>query len=934
MNRFSACMLVVGVMAGGLLSGCGIDTRSAAERVSEAQKNIEMARYREAIIDLRDLLLDRPDELDARLTLGHALIAIGDMDAAEKELERSRLMGAPADEFLESLIYAWQSRGNHFQVLAEARPDLMSTPDKGDIINALRARSLLALSNTRRASEIFDELLDRRSPLEAKRIALIGQATMAENRGDVDTAEKKLRLALELVPDSAETFLTLGRVYLDQERYQAAIDVLINSRNNEMKARRKDWFFIEAQLAEAYIGVGDLESAREATRTLEVIGEAHPMTAYLRGRVALETGDLPQAMEEFEQVLDDFPSFAPALTLLGVTLLELDDIEQAEMVLSEAVIGDPKNKRIRRLLAETRMRMGRSRAAISTLEDGVRNNSVDAPMITLLGRESLRIGARKEGLRYLRQALAEDPTNLRANLALAQQYLADGQTDAAVAVLQALPTDVIPAQRRALLIRVAQIDRSDVATAKAQIDALLRDTPYEPFLMSLAGNFYLTIGELGRAKSLFNQVLQQVPGNRSAMLSLLEVDEQTGDFSRSRELFRAANAAEPDDLLPLMVLARIEAASGDEAAAIPYIRQALDKHPTALLPNLIMGAHAMRTDELELAEQLARVAVERYDDSARAHALLGLIRMRQSRFDEASGQFRRAVLHDPADAEYRYLLGQADLAIQRARQARTHFKDALARDENHMGALRALAVMDARRLKNGLANQYVNRIRTAYGDSWAATVAVADIRAAQKNTAEALTLYQRALAEQPNWPISLELFRLRKAEGRTNPDRSLLEWLAREPDHLDALITLAQFREEQDDFLDAIGFYERALKIRPRHKLAANNIAWLYLRRDRPGDRALALDAARKAYRAEPGNIEIADTYGWMLHQNNEQEIAIGVFRAAMATTTAQKNPEIAYHFASALFNNQRPLQARDLLDEALLSDESFVSRPDAPSLA
>lgn len=914
------------------LAGCA-DKRTPDQQVEAALASIEKSRYRDAIIEMRNLLRQRPDYAPARLALGRALIAVGDMSAAEKELERARQLGAEPRDFLEPLTRAWQSRGNHHEVLAEIRPESINDPALTSVLNALRGRSMLALGSVNRAAETFALELDAELSVEAQRISLIGEAEIAGQNGDTDTALTRLEEALEIAPGSPETILALGRVYLTREEYDDAIALLGKARDSNMQARRQDWFFIEAQLAEAYIGLGDLVQARAATDTLLEIGKTHPMAAYLRGRVELDSGNINESIQYLQQVIADYPSYAPALTLLGVALIELDDFDQAEMHLSQSVASDPGNVRTRRLLAETRMRMGRSRAAVATLQAGLRNDSADSDMMALLGRESLRLGERDDGLRYLREALAEDPNNLRANLALAQAYLSDGEIDAAVGVLNALPGSVISADRRALLIRIARIDRTDSVAATAQIESLLADTPDDPFIMSLAGSFFSTLGNSDRARALFNRVLYLMPDNRSAMLSLLDIDERTGDYTRSRALFERANAESPDDLLPLLVLARIDSASGDDAAALARVQEALEKHPSALLPNLILGAQAMRDGNLTRADELAAIAVDRYPKSSRAQALVGLIRMRQSRIDEAAASFRRAVLYEPTDAEYRYYLGQANLGNQRNRQARTDFKDALARDPSHLGALRAMGVLDAEDGRNVQAEQWVEQIRERYGEQWIGTIAIADIRALQGRADEAVTLYEQAQAEELSWPISLELYRLRRANDMPDATRSLEFWTEREPEHVPGLLTLAQAQQRSGQTEMAIDKYERILALDQDNPLAANNLAWLYLERNNDGDPAKALSAARTAYNASPANIDIADTFGWMLFKNGERDIARDVFDSAMGSTNAEESPDLAYHFAAMLFADGRRAQARALLDGALRTTRTFASRSEAQAL-
>ncbi|MFK7887771.1 MAG: XrtA/PEP-CTERM system TPR-repeat protein PrsT [Gammaproteobacteria bacterium] len=922
-------LLLCGLTA---LGGC-TEKLTLDQRIQAAEQSMEKSRYRDAIIDMRSLLRQRPDYAPARIALGKALMAVGDMQAAEKELDRAKQMGASPNDYMEPLARALQSRDAHALVLADLDPDILNDAAARNVMRALHGRSMLAMGSRNQAAAVFDAQIEQTLSIEATRIALLGKATMAADDQRLDDAETHLQKALKLAPGSAESILALGRAYITQAKFSDAKTLLLTARDTNMQARRQDWFFIEGQLTEALLGLGELDAARESAATMLSLGKTHPMAAYLQGRVELDSGNTNEAIQNFQTVLADYPSYSPALTLMGVAMLERDDFDQAEMHLSEAVASDPDNVQTRRLLAETRMRMGRSRAAVATLEAGLRNNSADSAMMTLLGQESMRMGERKDGMRYLAQALQASPENLQANLALAQAYVTDGEIAKAVSVLESLPPSALSDARRDILIRIAQLDRSNETVAQQQIEALLGDNPDDLSVKGLAGSFYAAIGQLDIARRFFDDILARSPDNRSAMLSLLNLDERSGNFARSTALFEAEYAKQPGDLLPALVLARIFSAQGQDERALQMVRDAHQKHPTALLPNLILGAQALRDNNFVQAVRFSDVAANNYPKSPEAQALGGLIKMRQSRIDEAVANFRRAVVQDPGDAQYRYYLGQADLANERLRQARTSFNDALARDAQHLGALRALALMDAEAGKTPQANQRVREITNKFGADWSATIAIADVRAVQGQANEAIELYERAQIERPSWAVALELYRVRVANDITNPTQSIDAWLAQRPDDINAHLKLAQAFQQGAETNKAIASYERVLELDPTQALANNNVAWLYLERDAGGDGARALTAAQRAYDQSTENSDVADTLGWVLYRSDQLEEALDVLRRAMQWTTADKSPDIAYHFATALNARGNARKAREILDQALRSSAPFASREDAQLL-
>jgi len=77
------------------LAACG--QRSEQDLLGSAQKRMEQKDANGAIIELKNLLQQSPDNAKARHLLGKALLESGDMAGAEIELRRAWELGAPRD---------------------------------------------------------------------------------------------------------------------------------------------------------------------------------------------------------------------------------------------------------------------------------------------------------------------------------------------------------------------------------------------------------------------------------------------------------------------------------------------------------------------------------------------------------------------------------------------------------------------------------------------------------------------------------------------------------------------------------------------------------------------------------------------------------------------------------------------------------------------
>ena len=179
------------------------------------------------------------------------------------------------------------------------------------------------------------------------------------------------------------------------------------------------------------------------SRTLGELGE-ELLPDQVRGTVdgareMLARGENGPAAAALEQALRAKPDHATARYLLGVARLRQGDATAAARELEAAGALRAGFTEAQVALAEARLLQGDPAAAIPLLREALaRSNEREllADAYRVLGRAYLATGAVDKGLRELRKALAEDPADADAALALADALLARGN-DAAGAAREA-----------------------------------------------------------------------------------------------------------------------------------------------------------------------------------------------------------------------------------------------------------------------------------------------------------------------------------------------------------------------------------------------------------------------------------------------------------------------------------------------------------------
>ena len=231
----------------------------------------EAARRFERVLELR------PSYWAARVRLGNALLAAGDLDGAEQAFRAAR-SAAPGAAWGELGLGKTARRRGRFEAAAEHLRSSLAVDPRHRETRYLLAMTERQLGNGARAEELLRDLAEAEvssleDPMMQSVLALVRDTqTMIRTANqrlaerDYRTAERLYREVLRLDPDSYDAYLNLGVLYGLADRNPEAAAAL--ERAVQIDPDRADAF---ALLTIAYIKTGRAEAGlRQLEKALEI----------------------------------------------------------------------------------------------------------------------------------------------------------------------------------------------------------------------------------------------------------------------------------------------------------------------------------------------------------------------------------------------------------------------------------------------------------------------------------------------------------------------------------------------------------------------------------------------------------------------------------------------------------------------------------------
>ena len=424
-----------------------IDPRSGAAALGLAQIFESQKKNAAAIYYLRQALASNPPrqvEFQARLALAAIQDRLGHQEQAVAELRKLVTAFPDSAEAHYNLANAYSGHLRY----KEARPEYEQALRLDPGNNAARlslSKALLEISENSTAIPLIEDYI-RRAPGDYQGYLVLGQAY--RRSGDITKAEVQLRHAIELKPDSPDSYdarYLLGIVLASAGRLEEAIrqletaeklnphapgahyelSVLYKKRKDATHSQEEAKMFqqVRDQADQArtfdllrlkgddFLQKGNAQDAANTYREALALNPNDPGMHYNLSLVLAKLGDKGGEKEELERAIKLGPDVPEPHNQLGTLYFAEGRIAEAEQQFKSAIAANPAFAEAKNNLGTLYGRMGKNRAAMDLFREAVRDNPEFAPAHANLGLTLAAAGNLGEAKREMEEALRFDPKN-------------------------------------------------------------------------------------------------------------------------------------------------------------------------------------------------------------------------------------------------------------------------------------------------------------------------------------------------------------------------------------------------------------------------------------------------------------------------------------------------------------------------------------------
>jgi len=611
------------LLALALLAACSGGSGTAYERGLAA---FNLGDVRTARVEFLNALQADPEDKAARVMQARVHLALGDGVAAESEIVRARQSGVSVPETAHLLAHAELLQGDARAALAEAA----GAEGAHEAYAArIRGRAYMALGDGGNALAAFNRALVL-APRDGS--VWTDVARFRRSNGDIAGALEAIDRAVAAGPRNTEALVLRG--LLTRAQYGLAASLPWFDRALEVDSGN-----VEA-LIERAITYGDMGRTSDMlsdARELHRLTGGHPTAYYLQAVLAARARNFELARTLWARTGGAFDATPAGRLLLSAIDLETGNAEQAARRLAGLLAEQPRNRRVRRLLAAAQWRMGDAAATAATLRPITDLAAADSYSLSLMGRALARLGDGDSAALYLaraarpqpgaltvldarseadfaavRRAAQERPGDGPAQVALISALLARGQGNEALARARRLQAANPGAPEVHILVGDALGVRGDFAAAADQYRRAANLAFTEAVALRLIEALRRS-NQIEAADAVLSLFVQQNPRSIPGLILLGGREMQRENWLFAIAIYEGLRARiGNNDATILNNLAWAYSEEGDIERALPLARRAwaLDRDNPATADTLgwLLFRSGRRAEGLVLLEQAARGA--------------------------------------------------------------------------------------------------------------------------------------------------------------------------------------------------------------------------------------------------------------------------------------------------------------------------------------
>lgn len=542
-----------------MLAGCDVFTGTES-LLSRAEQRLEAGNYGEALVDLRNVLDKKPDDVRALLALAQLSVQTGDHPTAERMLKQAEKSGADLAQVADIQARLMLERNQFQQLFTSIIAGTLPVPEPQ--LSLYRARALAGLGRTEEARVLFSTLVDKPS---AASQAHVGLANVLFTTGQAEAAMREIDLAIAADAKSALALMVKGtllqrsgRIAEAEQAWRRALELAPG------RLTLQQHLGLLTTLAEIELARNNLVGAGEIHASMVRVSPQGLLTEMMGGRLLVARGEANAAVNNLQRLTAKYPEFPTVRITLASALLAQGSIEQAVTELNQLVTRLPNAAALN--LALNALKTARSLPA---------EGRASAPRWIAIGTAQMALEQPMAARQALNRALQADPESFPAASGLV-----------------------------ALDLRAGKLSEAAVAAK-----ALMQKYPKEPAAATLAGDARAALQQYADADAAY-RVAWSLRHDPSVAIALYRVRE-AGKLEQALAPLRDWLAEKPADVAVRHVYARALMESGDKPGAKAEYEHLLRDSPrdVAALNNLaILYAESGEPRALATAKKAYDVA--------------------------------------------------------------------------------------------------------------------------------------------------------------------------------------------------------------------------------------------------------------------------------------------------------------------------------------
>ncbi|MCX4025001.1 PEP-CTERM system TPR-repeat protein PrsT [Endozoicomonas sp. SM1973] len=888
----------------------------AADLYQEAEKYYKDGEYKTAIIQLKNLLKESPKDGKARALLGRVYVKDGNFSSAIKEWERASKLGALSSQDKLDLAELYLLQRKYAEAISLIELDTIENEQKPEAL-AIHGFAYLGQGMLADAKDAFNQAIAIKPDVSAQ----MGLARVAFAEADIMTAYGYVGKVLKEKPDHADALTLQAQLKLKEAKVEEAIAIL-----NKVLAKNSKNFNALLKRAEGLVTLDKLAEAKVDVETVAKEVPNHPEANFVLTKILLKENKFKEAKEAAEKVLRIQPGFLPVIYLHAIANYGLENYKQAAESLEKYVSSVKGNEGANILLAQIYLKEDNPKAAIKVLSPLTgRDSQHQAKVFALLGNAYMKQNNYVKGTEYLDKALELEPDVSRLRAQAAVGHLFSGDVDTAVKELKTLSDKATTPNDADLLLVRTWVQQKKYDEASELVDQRIKKWPDNPVYYNLKGIIMQVKDKQEEAEKLFKTALEKDSKYVPSIMALAALAADKGEKAKAKEHYQNITKINNSYLPAYYALSALASSEQDSAGAIEWLKKANEINPGHTRTSSLLVEAYMRSQQPLKAEKTISEALSQNPNSLGLLDLAYQVYLNQDKKDKAQFYLEKLYGKQP---ENKNLLGQ----LVNLRMS----------NKNAVGAIKLVDTailsnpedMDLLLMKYQILmadKQYDKAMSVAEliikknPGKPALETFVASVEVAKGNKDKADQIYQKLFDELAAPEVFLPVYQY----YLSNKDEKKVEELfAKATKKFDKNPSIkaryAGHLHQQGKVDEAIKVYEEVLSLQPEHIESLNNLAWFYM----SSNKEKALGYAKKAYNLMPQQPEIADTYGWILLDNNQVDEALKLLQQALQG--APNNGDIVYHYAVALAKKGKTKQAKEQLQTLLSKNVNFSEKTEA----